>query len=83
MLFATTNEPWNAVVGKMRKFYELILMCPIGNYANNYMIWREGILNKVGYDLQLDITALAKVTLYYSPAAILSAIDEVFTGYKM
>lgn len=83
MLIATTNEPWNSITSKMRKNYELILPCPIANYSDNYMVWRRGILDRLGYDIQLNISPLVKATLNYSPASILSAIDQVFSCHQM
>lgn len=83
MLVATTNQPWNSVMSKMRKNYELILSCPISNYSHNYIVWSRGIVNRLGYDPQLDISALVKATLNYSPASILCTINQVFKDRTM
>lgn len=77
MLIGTTNEPWNAPPGKMKKLYEKIILCPGSDYSSTLLTWQTGLFKKCGVNREMDLSALAKVTQYYGTEQILNNIDAV------
>lgn len=77
MLIGTTNEPWNAPPGKMKKIYEKIILCPGTEYGSALLTWQNGLFNKFGVDREMDLSALAKVTQYYGTQQIFNNIDTI------
>lgn len=76
MLLGTTSEPWNAAIGKMKKIYEKIILCPGSDYGSTFLTWRTGTLNMIGVDRLTDFSSLSKVTQYYGTEQILNAIQS-------
>lgn len=77
MLIGTTNEPWNAPPGKMKKCYEKIILCPGSEYCSTLLTWQTGLFRKFGVDREMDLSALAKVTQHYGTEQILNNIDTI------
>lgn len=78
MLVGTTNEPWSGNAKAMKKtFGGTQWLCPSNDYGATYQLWREGIGRKLGRDVALCSSALAKVTTGYTAHAILTSIDRV------
>lgn len=76
-LWATTSEPWNSALPKMKKTYEKIILCPGSEYGSTFLTWRTGVLDKLGVDRLMDFSALARVTKYFGTQQILNNIDNV------
>lgn len=76
-LWATTSEPWNAILPKMKKTYQKILLCPGSEYGSTFLTWRTGVLNKLNVDPLMDFSALSRVTKYFGTQQIINNIDHV------
>lgn len=82
LLIGITNQPWNSMTRKMQKCYKKFLLCPFENYADKFLLWRNGIQHRLGFIPNVDCSALAKVTVKYSAASIMAAIDKVLTDKR-
>uniref|UniRef100_A0A182NPR2 ATPase AAA-type core domain-containing protein n=1 Tax=Anopheles dirus TaxID=7168 RepID=A0A182NPR2_9DIPT len=79
LLVATSNQPWLAKVGPLKKCFEKILLLPRPDYGSTVLLWRRALARFPTVPRDLDLSALAKVTTGYSARQILRCTSEVLT----
>lgn len=77
MLVATTNQPWNCAVAKLKKVFEVILLSNGSDYGSTLLTWRTALLSMEGTDRLMDFSALSKVTQFYGTKQMLDTANQV------
>ncbi|XP_050089945.1 dynein regulatory complex protein 11 [Anopheles aquasalis] len=79
LLVGTTDRPWLAKVGPLKKFFDKFLIFPRPDYGSTVLLWKRALLPFPGVPRDLDLSALATVTRGYSPGQILQCPRQVLT----
>uniref|UniRef100_A0A182P6W8 Tryptophan--tRNA ligase, mitochondrial n=1 Tax=Anopheles epiroticus TaxID=199890 RepID=A0A182P6W8_9DIPT len=79
LLIGTCNQPWLAKVGPLKKCFEKFLLLPRPDYGSTVLLWRYALRCFPTVPRDLDVSALAKVTVGYSAEQILRCTKEVLT----
>lgn len=77
MLISTTNQPWNCALAKLKKTFEVVLLSNGSDYGSTFLTWRTALLSLEGVDRLLDMSALTKVTQYYSTKQMIDTVNTV------
>uniref|UniRef100_A0A182JGG6 ATPase AAA-type core domain-containing protein n=1 Tax=Anopheles atroparvus TaxID=41427 RepID=A0A182JGG6_ANOAO len=77
LLIATSDQPWVAKVGPLKKCFEKFLLLPRPDYGSTVLLWQHALRRYVGVPRDLDLSALATVTRGYSAGQILRCVEEV------
>lgn len=77
MLVATTNQPWNCAVAKLKKTFEVILLSNGSDYSSTLLTWRSALLAMEGIDRLIDLSALTKVTKFYGTKQMIDTANTV------
>ncbi|XP_035786413.1 dynein regulatory complex protein 11-like [Anopheles albimanus] len=79
LLVGTTDRPWVAKVGPLKKCFDKFLIFPRPDYGSTVLLWKRALLPFPSVPRDLDLSALATVTKGYSPGQILRCAREVLT----
>uniref|UniRef100_A0A182K748 AAA+ ATPase domain-containing protein n=1 Tax=Anopheles christyi TaxID=43041 RepID=A0A182K748_9DIPT len=77
LLVGTCDQPWLAKVGPLKKCFDKILLLPRPDYGTTVLLWRYALRCFPTAPRDMDVSALAKVTIGYSPGQILQCVREV------
>ncbi|XP_049291822.1 IQ and AAA domain-containing protein 1-like [Anopheles funestus] len=77
LLVATSNQPWLAKVGPLKKCFEKFLLLPRPDYGSTMLLWQYALKRFPTVPRDFDLSALAKVTTGYSAGQILRCVQEV------
>ncbi|XP_050080135.1 dynein regulatory complex protein 11 [Anopheles maculipalpis] len=77
LLVATTNQPWLAKVGPLKKCFEKFLLLPRPDYGSTVLLWQCALRRFPTVPRDFELSALAKVTTGYSAGQILRCVKEV------
>lgn len=82
-LLAISRAPWAGKKGKMKKAYQRTILIPRPDYGSVYLFWREMLMQYHGVDRDLDVSAIAKVTINYPIPAIRNACHAVLSPRRI
>uniref|UniRef100_A0A182SLF4 ATPase AAA-type core domain-containing protein n=1 Tax=Anopheles maculatus TaxID=74869 RepID=A0A182SLF4_9DIPT len=77
LLVGTTNQPWLAKVGPLKKCFEKILLLPRPDYGSTILLWQCALRRFPTVPRDFELSALAKVTTGYSAGQIIRCVTEV------
>ncbi|XP_053680095.1 IQ and AAA domain-containing protein 1-like [Anopheles nili] len=77
LLVATSNQPWLAKVGPLKKCFEKFIILPRPDYGSTNLLWQHALRRFPTVPRDLDLSALSKVTNGYSAGQIIDCTKQV------
>lgn len=76
IIIGTSNKPFAAKLGGLKKTFEKIAVCYGPEYGSTLLAWQK-VLPPTGVDPEFNYSALTKVTKFYQMDQILSSPKTV------